>query len=140
MLGTKVLQNTLSQKDVCIGGLNKEKTVSQDTLSQKEDHIETLQDRIAELQDEKKFMSVEPKQLRREIKEASEENILKQQTIDNLESKKEKFNQYIQKLNAKIESLKTDFKNSKVNNSNKNNESVGELEEGITTKSENAEL
>ena len=85
-------------------------------------------------------MSVEPKQLRREIKEASEENILKQQTIDNLESKKEKFNQYIQKLNAKIESLKTDFKNSKVNNSNKNNESVGELEEGITTKSENAEL
>ena len=65
---------------------------------------------------------------------------MKQQTIDNLESKKEKFNQYIQKLNAKIESLKTDFKNSKVNNSNKNNESVGELEEGITAKSENAEL
>ena len=96
MLGTKVLQNTLSQKEVCIGGLNKKKTVLQDTLSQKEDHIETLHDRITELQDEEKFMSVEPKQLRREIKEAREENILKQQTIDNLET----YSNLMQKLKA----------------------------------------
>ena len=47
------------------------------------------------------------------MKEASRENILKQQTIDNLESKQQKVNQYIQKLNAQIESLKTDLKNSK---------------------------
>ena len=40
--------------------------------------------------------------------------------------------QYMQKLNAKIESLKTDLKNSKANNSNKNDESTSELEEGIT--------
>ena len=40
--------------------------------------------------------------------------------------------QYMQKLNAKIESLKTDLKNSKANNSNKNDESASELEEGIT--------
>ena len=84
-----VLQNTLVQKELCIDSLNKEKTVIQDTLTQKEEHIETLQDRITELQDERKFMSVQTKNVnRREIeKEASEENILKQQTIDNLESK-----------------------------------------------------
>ena len=40
--------------------------------------------------------------------------------------------QYMQKLNAKIVSLKTDLKNSKANNSNKNDESASELEEGIT--------
>ena len=51
-------------------------------------------------------MSVQTKQLRTEMKEASEENILKQQTIDNLGSKRQKVNQYIQTLNAKIESLK----------------------------------
>ena len=77
------------------------------------------------------FMSVKTKQLRREIREASEENILKQQIIDKLESKQQKINQYIQKLKTKIESLKTDLKNSKTN---------AELEEGITTKSENTEL
>ena len=46
----------------------------------------------------------------------------------------------MQKLNTKIESLKTDLKNSKANNSNKNDESAAEiLEEGvtITAKSEN---
>ena len=85
-------------------------------------------------------MSVQTKQTRREIREASEENISKQQTINNLESKQRKVNQYIQKLNTKIESLKTDFKNSKTNNSNKNDESIAELGEGITTKSENTEL
>ena len=79
------------------------------------------------MQDERKFMSVQTKQLRREIKE-SEENILKQQTIDNLESKQQKVNQYVQKLNGKIESLKTDLKNSKTNSSNKNDESAAELE------------
>ena len=83
-----VLQNTLAQKEVCIDSLNKEKIGIQATLTQKEEHIQILQDRITELQDERKFMSVQRKQLRREIKkEASEENILKQQTIDNLESK-----------------------------------------------------
>ena len=46
------------------------------------------------------------------MKEASRENILKQQTIDNLESK-QNVNQYIQKLNAQIESLKTDLTISK---------------------------
>ena len=134
-----VLQNTLAQKEVCIDRLNKEKTVIQDTLTQKEEHIETLQDRITELQDERKFMSVQTKQLRREIKEATEENILKQQTTDDLESKQQKVYQYIQKLNAKTESLKTGLKNSKTNNSNKNDESTVELEEGIiiTAKSEN---
>ena len=70
-----VLQNTLAQKEVCIDSLNKEKTGIQDTLTQKEEHIETVQDRITELQDEIKFMSVQTKQLRREIKKASEENI-----------------------------------------------------------------
>ena len=70
--------------------------------------------------------------LRREIKEASEENILKQQTIDNLESKQQNVNQDIQKINANIESLKTDLKNSKPNNSNKNDESAAEILEGIT--------
>ena len=71
-------------------------------------------------------MSVQTKNVnRREIeKEASEENILKQQTIDNLESKQQKVNQYIQKLNVKIESLKTDLKNGKTNSSNKNDESA----------------
>ena len=79
-----VLQNTLAQKEVCIDSLNKEKIGIQATLTQKEEHIQILQDRITELQDERKFMSVQTKQLRREIKkEASEENILKQQTIDN---------------------------------------------------------
>ena len=82
-----ILQNTLVQKELCIDSLNKEKTVIQDTLTQKEEHIETLQDRIIEFQGERKFMSVQTKQLRREIKEANEENILKQQTIDNLERK-----------------------------------------------------
>ena len=81
---------------------------------------------------------------RREIKKASDESILKQQTIDNLESKQQKVSQYIQKLNTKVESLKTDLKNSKANNSNKNDETAAEiLEEGIiaTTKPENiAEL
>ena len=81
---------------------------------------------------------------RREIKKASDESILKQQTIDNLESKQQKVSQYIQKLNTKVESLKTDLKNSKANNSNKNDESAAEiLEERIiaTTKPENiAEL
>ena len=73
------------------------------------------------------------------MKEASRENILKQDTIDNLESKQQKVNQHIQKFNAKIDSLKTDLKNSKANNSNKNDESTAELlEEGITIiKSEN---
>ena len=71
--------------------------------------------------------------MRRETKEASKESILKQPTIDNLESKQQKVKQY----NAKIKSLKIDLKNSKANNSNKNNESARELEEGITTKSEN---
>ena len=73
------------------------------------------------------------------MKEASRENILKQDTIDNLESKQQKVNQHIQKFNAKINSLKTDLKNSKANNSNKNDESTAELlEEGITIiKSEN---
>ena len=103
-----------------------------------------MQDRITELQDERKFKSVQTKQLRREIKEASEENILKQQTIDNLESKQQSVNHDIQKLNTKTESLKTDLKSRKPNNSNKNDESAPEiLEEGITlrTKSENiAEL
>ena len=88
-----VLQNTLAQKEVCINSLNKEKTVIQDTLTQKEEHIETLQERITELQDERKFMTVQTKKLRREIKEASKDNILKQQTIDNLESKQQKVNQ-----------------------------------------------
>ena len=41
-------------------------------------------------------MSVEPKQFRREIKEAREENILKQQTIDNLET----YSNLMQKLKA----------------------------------------
>ena len=76
-------------------------------------------------------MSVQTKQLRREIREASEENTLKQNTIDNLKSKQQKVNLYIQKLNTKIESLKTDLKNSKTN---------ADLEESITTKSENTEL
>ena len=134
-----VLQNTLAQKEVCIDSLSKGKTVQQDIFTRKGGHIETLQDRITELQDEKKFMSVQTKQLRREIKKACEENI-KQQTIDNLESKQQKVNQYIQKLNAKIKSLKTDLKNTKTNNSNKNNESASELEEGITNKSDNTEL
>ena len=71
-------QNTLAQKEVCTDRLNKEKTVIQDTLTQKEERIETLQDRTTELQDERKFMSVQTKQLRREIKEATEENILTQ--------------------------------------------------------------
>ena len=133
-----VTQSTFAQKEVCIDSLNKEKTVIQDTLSWKE-HIETLQARITELQDKKKFMSVQTKQLRTELKEASEENTLKQQTIDNLERKQQKVNQYIQKL-TKTESLKTDLKNSQTNNSNKNDERVAEVEEGITTKSKNAEL
>ena len=63
--------------------------------------------------------------------------MLKQQTIDNLECEQQKVNQYIQKLNTKTENLKTDLKSSKANNSNKDDESAGELEEGITTKSEN---
>ena len=133
-----VTQSTFAQKEICIDSLNKEKTVIQDTFSWKE-HIETLQDRITELQDKKKFMSVQTKQLRTELKEASEENTLKQQTIDNLERKQQKVNQYIQKL-TKTESLKTDLKNSQTNNSNKNDERVAEVEEGITTKSKNAEL
>ena len=49
------------------------------------------------------MISAQTKQLRREIRQASEENILKQQTIDNLENK-QKLNQYIQKLCAKVES------------------------------------
>ena len=110
-----------------IDSLNKEKMGIQDTLTQKEEHIETLQDRITKLQDERKLQT---KQLRREIKEVREENILKQQTIDNLESKQQKVNQYIQKLNVKTESLKTDLKNSKGNSSNKNDERAAELEEG----------
>ena len=65
---------------------------------------------------------------------------MKQQTIDNRKSKQQKVNQYIQKLNAIIESLETDLKNSKANNFKKNNESAGELEEGLTTKSEDTEL
>ena len=85
-------------------------------------------------------MSVQTKQLTREIKKASEENILKQQTIDNWKRKQQKVNQYIQTPNAKIESLETDLKNSKANNIKKNNESPGELEEGLTTKSEDTEL
>ena len=135
-----VLQNALTQRGVCIDSLNKEKAVLQDTFIQKEERIETLQDGITELQDEKKFMSGQTKQLPKEIKEASEENILKQQTIDNLDSKQQKVNKYIQKLNVKIENLKTDLKDSKTNNSNKNNESRAELEEDITAKSENVEL
>ena len=82
-----VLQNTFAQKGVCIDSLNKDKKGIQDTLTQKEEHIETMQDRITEFHDEIKFMPVQTKHLRREIKEASEENMLKQQTIDNLESK-----------------------------------------------------
>ena len=89
-----VTQSTFAQKEVCIDSLNKEKTVIQEIFSWKE-HIETLQDRITELQDKKKFMSVQTKQLRTELKEASEENTLKQQTIDNLERKQQKVNQYI---------------------------------------------
>ena len=48
-------------------------------------------------------------------------------------------NKNIQKHNAKFESLKTDLKNSKTKNSNKNDENAAELEKGITitTKSEN---
>ena len=42
-----------------------------------------------------------------------------------LESKQQKVNQYIQRLNAKM-----------TKNSNKNDESAAELEEGITAKSE----
>ena len=121
---TKYTRSKRSMHRQC---LNKEKIGIQAALTQKEEHIETLQDRITELQDERKFMSVQTKQLRREIKE-SEENILKQQTIDNLESKQQKVNQYVQKLNGKIESLKTDLKNSKTNSSNKNDESAAELE------------
>ena len=56
-------------------------------------------------------MSAQTKQLRRKIKEASKENILKQQAIDNLESKQKTFSQYIQKLNSKTESLKAGLKN-----------------------------
>ena len=119
-----------------IDSLNKEKMGIQDTLTQKEEHIETLQDRITKLQDERKLQT---KQLRREIKEVREENILKQQTIDNLESKQQKVNKYIQKLNVKTESLKTDLKNSKTNSSNKNDESAAELEEGITTTAKKSE-
>ena len=65
---------------------------------------------------------------------------MKQQTIDNWKRKQQKVNQYIQTPNAKIESLETDLKNSKANNIKKNNESPGELEEGLTTKSEDTEL
>ena len=134
-----VLQNTIAQKEVCIDGLNKEKIEIQDTLTQKEEHIETLQERITELQDERKFMTVQTKQLRTEIKEASEENILKPQTIDNLESKQQNVNQYIQKLNVKIKDLKTDLKNSKTNSSNKNDKRAAELEEGITITAKKSE-
>lgn len=72
----------------------------------KQEHIETLQDRITELQDEKKFMSVQAKQLRRKIREKSGDNTLKQQTIGNLESKQENFNQCIQEVIIKIKVLK----------------------------------
>ena len=65
---------------------------------------------------------------------------LKQQTINNLESKQQNVNQFKQKLNYKIESLKTDLKDSKTSNSNKNNESSAELDESIKTKSENTGL
>ena len=54
-----VIQNTLAQKEVCNNSLNKEKTVIQDTLTQKEKHIETLQGRIIEIQDEKMFVLVQ---------------------------------------------------------------------------------
>ena len=111
------MENTFAQKEVCTDSLYKEKAITQDTLTQKEEHTETMQDRITEIQDEKKFISVQTKQLRTEISEANEENILKQQTIDNLESQQQKVNQYIQKLYAKIESLKADLKSSKTNNS-----------------------
>ena len=65
---------------------------------------------------------------------------LKQQTINNLESKQQNVNQFKQKLNYKIESLKTDLKDSKTSNSNKNNESSAELDESIKRKSENTGL
>ena len=65
---------------------------------------------------------------------------LKQQTINNLESKQQNVNQFKQKLDYKIESLKTHLKDSKTSNSNKNNESSAELDESIKTKSENTGL
>ena len=43
-------------------------------------------------------MLVQTKQSRKDIRKASEENTLKQQTTDNLESKQQKVNQYIQNL------------------------------------------
>ena len=81
-----------------------------DKLSQLETQVETLHDEktVLVLQKEK-------------YKKGSKRRTLKQQTIDNLESKHQKINQYItyKKLNVKNESLKTDLKNSKTNSSNK---------------------
>ena len=81
-----------------------------DKLSQLETQVETLHDEktVLVLQKEK-------------YKKGSKRRTLKQQTIDNLESKQQKINQYItyKKLNVKNESLKTDLKNSKTNSSNK---------------------
>ena len=81
-----------------------------DKLSQLETQVETLHDEktVLVLQKEK-------------YKKGSKRRTLKQQTIDNLESKQQKVNQYItyKKLNVKNESLKTDLKNSKTNSSNK---------------------
>ena len=98
-LENTVLQNTLAPKEVCIDSLNKEKIGIQAALTQKEEHIETLQDRITELQDERKqslcqCCNTTIKERNKGKASERRENILKQQTIDNLESKQQKVNQY----------------------------------------------
>lgn len=82
-------------------------------------------------------MSVQTKQLRRKISETSGDNILKQQTIGDSESKQENVNQCIQEVIIKIQILKQILR---IDNSNKNDENAAELEESITEKSENTEL
>ena len=82
-------------------------------------------------------MSVQTKQLRRKISKASGDNILKQQTIGDSESKQEDVNQCMQEVIIKIQILKQILR---IDNSNKNDENAAELEGSITEKSENTEL
>ena len=111
---TKIPGTFLEKMEQIISSKNSSKDSSTkasiDKLSQLETQVETLHDEktVLVLQKEK-------------YKKGSKRRTLKQQTIDNLESKQQKINQYItyKKLNVKNESLKTDLKNSKTNSSNK---------------------
>ena len=111
---TKIPGTFLEKMEQIISSKNSSKDSSTkasiDKLSQLETQVETLHDEktVLVLQKEK-------------YKKGSKRRTLKQQTIDNLESKQQKVNQYItyKKLNVKNESLKTDLKNSKTNSSNK---------------------